>query len=125
MDADERQIRSYADLRVWERGVALAESIFVTTRTFPRDGWGMAAQMRGAAVSVPSNIAEGWGRGSRREFLRYLSIARGSLCELRTQVEIARRVGFGSNDRLRQMAGEIDVLSRMLLRLSRVLRARP
>src|SRR5688500_17236949 len=64
------EIRSYEDLRVWQCGVNLADSVFRLTRALPRDGWGLAAQMRRAAVSVPSNIAEGWGRGSRRDFLR-------------------------------------------------------
>jgi four helix bundle protein len=104
--------------------VNLADSVFRLTRPFPRDGWGLAGQMRKAGVSVPSNIAEGWGRGSQRDFLRFLSIARGSLCELRTQVEIARRAGFVSSETAGTLVADIYILSRMLLRYSRALRAR-
>jgi four helix bundle protein len=121
---NEHPIGSYEDLRVWQFGLDLADKVFQLTRPFPPDGWGLAAQMRKAAVSVPSNIAEGWGRNSRREFLRFLTIARGSLFEVRTQVEIAKRAGFVSADRARRLTDDIDALSRMLLTYIRAIRAR-
>jgi four helix bundle protein len=124
MAGERNPIRSYEDLRVWQRGISLADATFRSCRHFPIEGRSLAEQMRRAAVSVPSNLAEGWGRGSKREFLRYLSIARGSLLELRTQVEIARRAGFLSNEDASRAAGEVDEISRMLLAYRRSLRSR-
>src|SRR5690349_4388600 len=93
--------RSYRDLGVWTRGVDLAERVYTLTRDFPAaERHALASQMQRAAVSVPSNVAEGWGRGAQqaqKEFLRFLSIARGSLCELHTQAVIAQRIGYLSS----------------------------
>lgn len=88
-------IRSYEDLRVWQEGIVLCERVYAFTATFPEsERFGLTSQLRRAAVSVPSNIAEGWGRGSRAEYVRFLKIARGSLFELRTQLIVAGRVGL-------------------------------
>jgi four helix bundle protein len=74
----------------------LTTTVYKLTRDFPREEiYGLTSQIRRAAVSVPSNIAEGQGRLSSREFIQFLSIARGSICELQTQLEIARLLGFG------------------------------
>ena len=92
-------VRSFRDLDVWKDGIALAEAVYETTRSFPEDErFGLTSQLRRAAVSVPSNIAEGWGRNSRADYLRFLHIARGSLFEVATQVEIAQRVGLLAED---------------------------
>lgn len=86
---------SFRELRVWQEGVDLAEVIYRATEDFPKREWyGLAAQMRKAAISVPSNIAEGQGRLTSTEWLRFLGIARGSLFELETQIVIAGRLGF-------------------------------
>lgn len=82
----------YKELKIWEKGVELAELIFEVTSKFPSsERFGIADQMKRSAVSVPSNIAEGKGRNSRKEFIQFLSITRGSLNELETQCEIAKR----------------------------------
>lgn len=92
-------IRSYEDLRVWQEGIVLCESVHTLTRRFPDDErFGLTSQLRRAAVSVPSNIAEGWGRGSRAEYARFLRVARGSLYGVRTQLVIAERVGHCAAD---------------------------
>lgn len=89
------RVRSFRDLDVWRDGVQLAELIYQVTRAFPREEtFGLVSQLRRASISVPSNIAEGWGRNSRKDYLRFLHIARGSLFEIATQVEIAHRVGL-------------------------------
>jgi len=89
------EIRSYNDLIAWQKGMDLVESIYEATRRLPgEERYGLISQMRRCAVSIPSNVAEGWGRRSRQEYVRFLLIARGSLYELLTQIEICRRLGF-------------------------------
>jgi four helix bundle protein len=118
------RMRSYQDMEVWTRGVDLAERIYRLTRTFPpAERHGLASQMQRASVSVPSNVAEGWGRGSQKEFLRFLSIARGSLFELHTQTVIAQRIGYVSEEESTAVLADADVLSRMLLSLMRKIRS--
>src|SRR5271154_4345955 len=87
--------KSYRDLEVWRLGLDLVEIIYRSTAEFPKSEiFGLAAQMRRAAVSIPSNIAEGQARTSSKEFLHFLSIALGSLAELATQLELANRLGY-------------------------------
>ena len=86
---------SYRKLIAWQKSKALALDIYRCTREFPKDElYGLTSQMRRAAISVPSNIAEGSGRHSRKEFLQFLYHARGSLLELENQVEIARDLEY-------------------------------
>jgi len=87
--------KGYKDLRVWQQAMMLAEAVYEVTNRIPQDErFGLTSQMRRAAVSVPSNIAEGRGRGSDAELIRFCAIAYGSLMELETQAELARRLGF-------------------------------
>lgn len=88
-------IRSFRDLRVWQEGMGVVEWVYRETAHFPsQEVYGLTSQMRRAAVSIPSNIAEGHARESRREYLHHLSIARASLAELETQIEIAHRLAY-------------------------------
>ena len=88
-------IKSYRDLIVWQKAMDLVEDVYKRTKGFPREElYGLTSQLRRAVVSVPSNIAEGQGRNSTKEFLHHLSIAYGSLCEVGTQILIAHRLGF-------------------------------
>ena len=88
--------KSFRDLIVWQRSIQLATSIYRATSRFPREEtYGLIAQLRRSAVSVPSNIAEGQGRSSTGEFRQFLGVARGSNFELQTQLEIARQLGIG------------------------------
>ena len=88
-------VKSYRELIVWQRATDLAESVYTMTCGFPRqEVYGLTSQVRRSAVSVASNIAEGQGRKSTRDFLNFLSIARGSLCETETQVLLAQRLGY-------------------------------
>jgi four helix bundle protein len=99
-------IESFRDLRVWQQGMELAEHIHRMTEQFPKhELYGLASQIRRAAVSVPSNIAEGRTRESSREYLQAISVARGSLAELETQIELAWRCGYiSAEDRDRVLA---------------------
>ena len=93
----------------------LAHAIYLVTEQFPkRETYGLADQMRRAAVSVPSNIAEGQGYASRREFLRFLRHSRGSLFELETQLRIAARLKYFPQTEAQRLLVNIDEVSRML-----------
>jgi four helix bundle protein len=86
---------AFSDLRVWQSAMVLALQIYRETSTFPRsESYGLTQQMRRAAVSVPSNIAEGKGRRTNKDFSQFLFQARGSLLELQTQTTIAKRLGY-------------------------------
>lgn len=87
--------RKHHDLHVWQETMALTKEVYTATAQFPREEvYALTNQMRRAAVSVPSNIAEGAARTSTREFLQFLSIARGSLSELETQIVLAENLGY-------------------------------
>ncbi len=99
-------IQSFRDLVVWQRSVQMAISVYRFTKGFSREEmYGLASQMRRAAVSVPSNIAEGHGRLSTNEYRQFLGIARGSNFELQTQLEIARGLGMGDLKLLNETEG--------------------
>ena len=88
-------MKHYKDLLVWQKAIALVTQVYVLTRSFPREEWyGLTSQIRRAAVSVPSNIAEGQARLTPGEFRHFLGIARGSLAELDTQLIIAEKLGY-------------------------------
>ena len=93
-------VRSYENLTVWQKAVDLAVEIYKLTEPFPRSEiYGLVAQMRRAAVSIPSNIAEGQKRGHTKEFVQFLQIAYGSGAELETQIKICKRLpGFNNLD---------------------------
>src|SRR5215470_17843394 len=88
-------IRSYRDLKVWRRGIALAESSYRLSRKLPSDErYGLVVQIRRASASIPANVAEGHGREHLGDYLRFLSIANGSLMELETHLILARRLRY-------------------------------
>jgi four helix bundle protein len=90
--------RKHHDLLAWQEGIGLVKAIYQLTKAFPREElFGLTSQMRRAAISVPSNIAEGAARGSHREFARFLTLTRGSLSELETQLTICRALGYASD----------------------------
>ncbi|MGO1425845.1 four helix bundle protein [Halomonas sp. AOP42-D1-22] len=88
-------MRKHQELRVWQQAMDLVEQIYLITAPFPDDErYGLTSQMRRAVVSVPSNISEGAARGSNKDFIRFLFIARGSLSEIETQLLIAQRLSY-------------------------------
>jgi four helix bundle protein len=107
--------RNYRDLQVWQRAMELARAIYAVTRVFPKDEmFGLTSQMRRAAVSVPTNVAEGHGRGSDKAFRIFLAQARGSLFELETQIELASNFGYIQPSRATELAGECVEIARMV-----------
>ena len=116
--------QSYKELVVWQKAMQLVTDIYLVTESFPKsEMFGLTSQLKRAVVSVPSNIAEGQGRDSNKEFLYHLSVAYGSLMEAETQIRIAVNLSFldrSKADRLFEHFGEVG---RMLNGLSRSLRA--
>ena len=118
------RIRSYRDLQVWQLGMDLAEACYLLTKRFPKDElFGMTSQIRRAASSVPANIAEGYGRDSKGEYVQFLRVGQGSLKELETHLTLSRRVGLMPESDTKNVLEECDHLGRMLHRLIRSLQA--
>ena len=113
-------ITSHKDLIVWQKAVALAGKVYAATRQLPRDErFGLSLQLRRAAISIPSNIAEGSARRTRAEFVQYLHIARGSLSEVETQVLVARDQGLMSANCLLADIAEVGrMLNALISRLA-------
>jgi four helix bundle protein len=109
------EVRHYRDLLVWQKALTWVELVYAATREWPSDErFGLISQVRRACVSVPSNIAEGCARRSTPEFLRFLSIARGSLAEVETQLIIAQRLTYLEDAALTRLLESADEISRML-----------
>lgn len=116
---------SHRNLRAWQRGVTLAEEVYAMTARFPSaEVFGLTSQMRRAAVSVPANIAEGHARGTVGEFARSLRTSRGSLAELDTHLEIARRRRYLDETQAQRLLKLVQELRTMVNLLSRSVRGR-
>ncbi|MCA9858552.1 MAG: four helix bundle protein [Thermomicrobiales bacterium] len=110
-----RTIQDYRDLRVWQLAMDFAIAIYQSTNAFPTDErFGLTSQLRRAAVSVPSNIAEGNARNSTADYLRFLRISRGSLAEINTHLLIAKRLGYLDDGSSSSLLSKTDELMRQL-----------
>ena len=108
-------MNSYRDLIVWQKSLKLVTDLYKSTKSFPKnETYGLTAHIRKTAVSVPSNIAEGYGRGSKSDYVRFLKIARGSLYELQTQLEISLNLEYLSKDVFEVLANQVNEIERML-----------
>jgi four helix bundle protein len=106
---------SFRDLQAWRKAIDLVGDIYALTRSFPREEmFGLSAQLRRAAVSVASNIAEGKGRSSDKEFSLFLHHARGSLCEIETQMVLAEKLGYASEKQAISLERSAGELARMI-----------
>jgi four helix bundle protein len=122
----EEKLKSYKDLLVWQKSLTMVKLIYELTHRFPQDErFGLVIQMRRAAVSVPSNIAEGQSRHTRGEFIQFISHAEGSLAELDTQLLIAIELCFCSPSQAEGLLSLVDELQRMLNGLRQKLATRP
>lgn len=116
------KVSSYKDLLVWKRSIELATNIFAVTKNYPKEQqYGLVSQIERSAVSIASNIAEGAGRKGKKEFVQFVSIARGSLFELETQLIISEQTGFINKEKLNYFIKEIDEIGKMLSGLKRSL----
>ena len=113
----EGRSNSYRDLIVWQKSMELAKETYLLTKIFPKEElYGLISQMRRCAVSVPSNIAEGKGRGSDKEFIRFLRISLGSLYELNTQLELSHNLNYTKNtDTIFDLSFEIEKMLNALI----------
>lgn len=118
-------IRSHRDLKIWQLGMEMTEAIYSLTSTFPADErFGLTSQLRRAAASVPANIAEGNGRDSLKDYLRHLSIAMGSLCEIETFLQLAIRLRFSDESQTQPIAELLSHEGRMIRGLQKSLRSK-
>lgn len=115
MTGDSRHFKSYQDLRVWQQSMSLAKEIYQLTGSFPAsERFGLTAQMRRAAVSIPSNIAEGHSRSGSKDFYRFLSIALGSVAELETQIIVSADLNFLNLEIHREILFRLNSIGKMI-----------
>jgi four helix bundle protein len=115
----------YKDLQIWQKGMRLTKEIYRLTARFPtEERYGLASQMRRAAVSIPSNIAEGQARRGTKEFVQFLSLASGSLAELDTQLLLSVDLGYTQRTDATPPAAEITEIQKMIAAIQRKLAAR-
>jgi len=108
-------IKSHKDLIVWQKSIELVLSIYQLTKDFPKEEvYGLTSQIRRSAISIPSNIAEGRSRGTRKDFTQFLRIAFGSGAELETQLLIARKLSFGPEIDYNKVGDDLNEIMRML-----------
>ena len=111
-------MKSYKELEVWQKGIELTMMIYKVTQSFPpEEKFGLTSQLRRSAVSIPSNIAEGWGRGSTKEYIHFLLIARGSLMELETQVIISLKLNYIKTEQCKSIEEKTNSILMMLNKL--------
>jgi four helix bundle protein len=118
-------VKSYRELIAWQKAMDVVEAVYKATRQFPKEElFVLTSQMRRASISVPSNIAEGQGRNSTKEFIHHLSISYGSLTELETQILIAERLGYTATDQTATLLKQTAEVGRLLNGLTKALEAR-
>lgn len=124
-ETSKKSIVSYKDLVVWQKALDLVEHIYRCTKKFPdSEKFGLVFQMRRAAASIPSNIAEGRSRNSRKDFTHFLYLSLGSAAELETQAEIARRLSYLEKVEYNAIMSLLEEISKMLRKMAASLKAR-
>lgn len=109
------EFKSYKDLIVWQKAMLLAVEVYELTKRFPdSERFGLIQQIRRASVSIPSNIAEGWGRNSTGSFIQFLRISTGSICETETQISLAEMLGYLKKEEMIKANGLLLEVSKML-----------
>ena len=112
---EQNETRSFRDLLVWKQAMQLAKDCYLLTQGFPKSElYGMTGQMRRAAVSIPANIAEGSGRGSRKDFQQFLRIALGSLRELETYLILCPEIEMKTPEQVQPLLTQLESVSRLL-----------
>jgi four helix bundle protein len=120
MDA---KIKSFKDLKIWQKGIEIVETVYTATGKFPKEEiYGLTSQLKRSAVSIPSNISEGFARFHSKEYKQFLYIALGSCGELTTQIIIAYRLKFIDKNDCDRLLSEIEQLSKMIMSLIKKLK---
>ena len=115
-------MKTYRDLQIWQKSMTLVTEIYKISKGFPKDeAYGLTSQIRRSAISIPSNMAEGYGRKSTNEYIHFLRIATGSLYELQTQMEISMNLCYLNRDKLDKLYELSREIERMLSSLIRKL----
>ena len=118
----EDKIKNFKDLKIWQKSMELAKAVYQVTDTFPaKETYGIISQMRRSAVSVPSNIAEGFMRRYNKEYKQFLHIALGSLAELETQILLSEKLGLLKKDKNKDILADINELNKMIAGLIKCL----
>ena len=108
-------VKTYRDLLVWQKAMDMVAEVYRLAKHLPRqETYALGDQLRRAAVSVPSNIAEGFGRASRKEYAQFLGIANGSVCEVETQLYVGVRVGYFREDAIRPALGLLSEIGKII-----------
>jgi four helix bundle protein len=116
-------MNNYKELKVWQKSVDLAVKIYGITKAFPKEElYGLTSQLRRSAISIPSNIAEGAGRNTKKDFNNFLGISNGSSCELDTQLIIVQRINFIDASVVQSLQQEITEIQKMNWSLKRSLK---
>jgi len=120
---NQEKIKSYKDLLAYQKAYELALEVYKITKNFPKEEvYGLVSQARRATVSIPSNIAEGYRRGSRKEYIQFLNIAYGSAAELETQISLAYDLNMLNEESYRRVIGLSEEVSKLLFSLIRSLK---
>ena len=116
-------MNKFEDLKVWQKAMELVEQVYKISNKLPKEEkFGLISQIRRCSISIPSNIAEGAGRNSNKEFIHFLSIANGSLSELKTQLILISRLKFISQDKINELLSLSDEIQRMIYSLQNSLK---
>lgn len=109
-------MKTFRDILIWQKSMSLVTKIYTTTNNFPKEEiFGITSQIRRCSVSIPSNVAEGFGRESNKEYLRFLNISLGSLFELQTQIEIAKNIQYLDEEKFNEIYEDTREIERMLV----------
>ena len=112
------KIKSFQDLRIWQKGIEVVKDIYILTKKFPKEElYGLTSQMRRSAVSIPSNIAEGFRRYHNKEYKQFLYIAMGSCAELETQIIITHELGYLNDTDKIEIIEKLKYICRMINQL--------
>ena len=107
-------IRNFNSLKIWQRSRAFVKTVYLVTNGFPKEEkFGLISQLNRAVVSIPSNIAEGCGRGTDPQLIHFLDVATGSLCELETQIYLSYDLGFVTKEITKELVEEITAIRKM------------
>ena len=108
-------MKTFRDILIWQKSMALVTKCYLLTKLFPKDElFSLTSQIKRCSISIPSNIAEGYGRGSDKEYYRFLNISMGSLFEFQTQIEIAFNLGYITNEEFTSVYDDSREIERML-----------